>query len=278
MKYLVIAVKGVAYGITHVAPGLGGGLVLLMMGIYRQFVEAISNLTHRRKWMESLRFLVPLGLGMVVGVVLSAVVLHEIWRLYPAATMFFFMGLLVGTIPSILRMHQDMRPSLGRGIALLLGLLLVVALKALPANRTSMSTATLSHASGIAYNTLISFFAGGASVTPGLDGSYVMLLGGTYAVVLEAVAALRYLTVHWGALLSTGAGALLGIVAFAKLIDMLMKRYRAASCFCILGLVVGSIYGLWPQEAAGSNVVLLALAFGVGVTLALLLNRSQDTR
>ena len=275
---MVLGLKGIAYGITHIVPGLGGGLILILLGIYEQFVDALGNFfVNRQRWREYLSFLVPLGIGMVMGMLVLAKLIDSMLEHYPAATMFFFMGLLVGTIPSVLRMHGDMRLTTGRGIALLLGLLVVVGLGALePQRRQTGSVRAITGTGGIVYNAFVSFLAGGASVTPGLDGSYVLLLGGTYGAVIEAVAALSELVIRWGALLSTAIGAVLGIVSFSKLIDMALKRAPAVSYYAVLGLVVGSVYGLWPHDPRRASILALALAFVGGLVLALLFARPVE--
>lgn len=276
MRLLVLVLKGMAYGITHIAPGLGGGLVLILLGIYEEFVETVGNLLILpRRWKKHLAFLLPLGVGMVIGMVILAKLITVAWEAYPAATMFFFMGLLVGTIPSVLRIHDDMRLTVGRSVSLLFGVLLVVVVSGLgSAILGPRSLERLSTPGGTLYNLAVSFLAGGASVTPGLDGSYILLLGGTYAAIVEAVSELMHMTVHWGPLASTGLGAILGILMFSKLIDIAMKRVPAVSYYCILGLIVGSVYGLWPQEPARLGVGFLIVAFIVGLILALLLGKS----
>ncbi|MBC7235904.1 MAG: DUF368 domain-containing protein [Chloroflexi bacterium] len=275
MKYIVLALKGVAYGITHIVPGLGGGLILILLGIYEQLVEALGNLFDLRRWREHLAFLAPVAIGMVLGMVVLARVITEIMSRFPAASMFFFMGLLVGTIPSVWRMHDDMRPTVGRVIALGMGLALVIALRAVkPQGGGSLQA--ISTPLGAAYNLLISFIAGGASVTPGLDGSYMLLLGGTYEPVIEAVADLSRLIIHWLPLITTSVGAVAGILIFSKLIYIALKRVPAVSAYMILGLVVGSVYGLWPKEPARVGAPLLILAFLVGVALAWLSGRSEE--
>ncbi|MCD6519329.1 MAG: DUF368 domain-containing protein [Anaerolineae bacterium] len=276
MRYFVLILKGMAYGITHIVPGLGGGLILILLGIYQDFVEALGNiLVKRDKWKEYLAFLLPLGVGMVLGMLILAKIITIVLERYPAATMFFFMGLLIGTLPSVFRMHKDMRFSLPRGAALLLGFLLVVLLKtATPANE-GFPLEKISTLTGSLYNLLISFLAGGASVTPGLDGSYILLLGGTYSPVIQAVAELSNLIIHWGALLSTGIGAVLGIIIFSKLIDTALKRAPALSYYCIAGLIVGSVYGLWPHNPLHTSIWGLGIAFLIGVVLAFIFSRPE---
>ncbi len=277
MRLIVLVLKGMIYGTTHVLPGLGGGIVLLLLGVYEEFVEAIGNLFVRRdRWRQYLGFLVPLGIGMVLGIIVAAILIEGLMERHPTASMLFFMGLLLGTVPSVLRLHGDMRPTAGRIGALLFGGALVVAIRALGPLLTGKSTAyTLDTVSEVGHNALMSFLAGGASVTPGLDGSYVLMLGGTYPAVLEAVAGLRHLQIQWAALLSTVIFAGLGILIFAKLIDSLIKQKPSAAYYAVLGMILGSIYGLWPQPPIEGSPILLILSFVVGAAVAVLLGRSS---
>jgi putative membrane protein len=211
---------------------------------------------------------------MVMGMVLLAKRLTILLAGYSTETMIFFMGLLVGTIPAILRIHHDMRPTAGRIVALLCGVTLVIATRLLGSGaETETSSHSLAGFGGLAYNALVSFLAGGASVTPGLDGSYVLLLGGTYPNVLNAVAALTHMEIQWGILLTTAIGAVLGIVICAKLIDLAIRRVPGVTYYVVLGLVTGSVYGLWPQQPATLSPAVLALLFVVGGVLAYLGSR-----
>jgi putative membrane protein len=276
MQYLIVMLKGMAYGVTHIVPGLGGGLILILLGIYGQFVDAVGNFfIDLRGWRKRLQFLIPLGIGMVIGMLLLARLITLLLDRFPAATMVFFMGLLLGTIPSVLKMHKDMRPTLSRALALAFGLALVVLLKlAKPASMADSSIAGLSSPGGLFYNLLVSLLAGGASVTPGLDGSYILLLGGTYDAVVAAFAELTRLVIHWGLLITTGLGAAAGILGFSKLIDTAIRRAPAMAYYVVLGLIIGSVYGLWPTEPARVGPIFLGLSFVLGFGAALVLGRS----
>ncbi|MBN1402229.1 MAG: DUF368 domain-containing protein [Anaerolineae bacterium] len=275
MHYLVLMLKGMAYGITHIVPGLGGGLILILLGIYGQFVDSVGNfLIDLPGWRKRIQFLLPLGIGMVIGMLVLARLITFLLDRAPGATTVFFMGLLLGTIPSVLKMHTDMRPTVGRALALILGLGLVIVLKlAQPSNMTGNTIAALSSPRGLLYNLMVSLLAGGASVTPGLDGSYILLLGGTYDPVVEAFSELTHLVIHWGVLITTGLGAVVGILGFSKIIDTAMRRVPAIAYYIVLGLILGSVYGLWPNQPARVSPILLAMAFLVGVGVALVLGR-----
>jgi putative membrane protein len=278
MRYLVLVLKGMAYGITHIVPGLGGGLVLILLGIYEPFVDAIGNLFLRRdRWGEYIPFLASLGLGMVIAVVALARLVSALLNSYPAPTMFFFMGLMLGTVPPVLKMHHDMRPSARRLLALAAGLALVVGIRALERLGIHASlSADLGGVIGFAYTTITSFAAGCASVTPGLDGSYVLLLAGTYEPILGALSDLTDLTIRWGILTALGLGAVLGIVTWSKAVDTAIKRAPSVTYYVVLGLIVGSLYGLWPATTAGVSVPVLALAFAAGFALAVVFGRTEE--
>ncbi|OGO06963.1 MAG: hypothetical protein A2Y73_09300 [Chloroflexi bacterium RBG_13_56_8] len=215
-------------------------------------------------------------MGMVIGMVAFSNLISLALDRFPVATMFFFMGLLIGTVPTVLNMHEDMRPSFGRGLGLVIGILLVVGLRTIePRAMGASSTLNVSSPGGILYNGITSFIAGGASVTPGLDGSYILLLAQTYEPITAAVAELRKLAISWAVLVPFGVGAVLGMLAFAKVIDTAIKRAPAISYYCVLGLILGSVYGLWPHEPIKSNLLALVLSFVAGLVLARILSRTS---
>jgi len=277
MKYLVLVLKGMAYGITHIVPGLGGGLVLILLGVYEPFVDAIGNFFLRRdRWGEYIPFLVSLGVGMVIAVVALAHLVSSLLARFPAPTMLFFIGLMLGTVPAVLKMHHDMKPSPKRVLALIIGLILVVGVRSL--ERLGVHgdlAADASSIGGFVYTTITSFAAGCASVTPGLDGSYVLLLAGTYEPILGALSALTDLTIQWGILMGLGIGASLGIVLWSKAADTAIKRAPSVSYYVVLGLLIGSVYGLWPGSLAGASVPVLALVFAAGFALAVAFSRPE---
>ncbi len=218
--YAILMLKGVAYGITHIVPGIGGGLILVVLGIYEQFVDAVGNVLVRRdRWREYVPFLLSLGVGMVVAMLVLSRVITALADRYPVALAFLFMGLLIGTIPNVLRLHDDMRPTAARVLVFVAGLALVVGFRLIQNRANFGETGTLEGSSGAVYNVVTSFLAGGASVTPGLDGTYIWMLSGTYERIIEAISRLTDLTIEWYILVPAGLGSVAGILAFSKLID-----------------------------------------------------------
>ena len=275
LKRVVLMLKGAAFGLSNIVPGMTGGAVLIILGIYEQFVDAVGNLaTDRERRREYILFLATLGIGAAVAMVAFARAVTWLLDLRPALILFFFKGLLLGTVPSLLKLNSEMRLTALRVVAALIGVAVVVAFKALERYGLSASlTAEPRSLPGMAYLFAVAFAAGGANITPGISGAYLFLLGGTYGPIMEALSALGRLTIRWEIILPTGLGAALGIIAFAKLIDTALKRAPAVTGYAILGLVLGSVYGLWPSEGVSEHPLLLALCLVAGLAVPLLMGR-----
>lgn len=275
--YLGLVFKGMGYGITHIVPGIGGGIVLVVMGIYEDFVEAVGNFFVRRdRWRIYIPFILCLGLGMVIAMLALSRVITGVTDAYPVATAFFFMGLLVGTIPRVFTLHDDMRFTPKRGLALVIGLAIVVGFRILQDRVGVRDAGSLTGVGGLSYNALTSFVAGGASVTPGLDGTYIWLLAGSYDVIIGAIKQITELNFQWGLLISAGVGAVAGILVFSKVIDSFFKKSPSIAYYAVLGMLTGSVYGLWPTEQRSANLFVVIACFVVGTAIAYFMGRKEN--
>lgn len=278
LRYLVLAFKGMAYGITHLVPGLGGGIILLTLGIYDEFVDAVGNFfLERHRWREFLPFLIPLGIGMALAMVLFAGWIDWLWTTHQQMTKVFFIGLMLGTIPGVLRLHDDMRPTVGRVVGALVGVGIVVLFRTIRTGAGFEDARALTDWDGVLYTLVTSFLGGGASVTPGMDGSYVLILAGTYQPILAAVSAIKQFDIQWVLLISVGVGAVAGILGFSKLIDLAIHRAPSVTYYVVLGLIVGAVYGLWPDQIAEANPLLMLALFAAGFAVALFFSREPET-
>ena len=274
MKFIKLVFKGIAMGIAHMVPGVSGGTFMVLMGIYEQFVEAVGNFfTNREMIKDHILFLLPLGIGALGGILAFAHLATLVLDRYPAPTQFFFIGLIVGSIPGVVKIHHDMKPSVSRVVGFFLGLGLVVFLGVIKLRGVSFSfSVDTTSLPVLLLFAVISFLGGGAMVTPGMDGSYVLLLGGIYGLIMEALASLTNPPVHWGVIISVAIGAGAGILIWSRLIDLALKRQPAVTFYVILGLICGSFVGLWPadlQLSVSSLVGILTFAIGAVITYLL---------
>jgi len=296
MKFINLFLKGMAVGVSNVIPGVSAGTFLVLLGIYDELVEAVGNfLTNKSRRKDYFLFLLPLVIGAVGAVLAFANLIPFLLERYAAPTQFFFIGLILGSIPTVFRMHHDMKPSMPRGVAFVLGLgvviLLAVGERRPPSfppigapplfpphwggKRGGLFSAGTASLLALFFFGVVGFFAGGAMVTPGVSGAYIFLLTGTYGPIMQAVASLTSPPVHWGVIVAVAAGAGVGILVCSKLIDLALKRQPAVTFYAILGLICGSFVGLWPADLDLSiSSLTCILTFAAGAAIACLLGKS----
>ncbi len=279
--------KGLVIGIANLVPGVSGGTMALVMGIYERLVEAIGRfLTNKKKRKEYFLFLLPIFLGAAAGILLLARAFSFLLssETFAQPTYFFFIGLILGSIPFLVTVHKDMRVRPLRVIFFLIGLGLVVLLAFVGGKDNASETFQVKYSlfnilniTGISIRYgLWLFFCGvitsSAMVIPGVSGSAILLGLGEYKNVLNFVSELMVVQ-----LLVFGIGALVGIVGCARLIDYCLKKFPSNTYYLIIGLVAASIFqvvmssleslspGLLPVllsiAAAGCG---FAMAYGLG--------------
>jgi putative membrane protein len=274
-------------GIANLVPGVSGGTMALVMGIYERLVEAIGGFfTNKKKRMGYFLFLLPVFLGAAAGILLLARAFSFLLSssAYAQPTYFFFVGLILGSIPFLVSVHSDMKIRPVRIIYLLIGLGLVVILAFIGGRDNAVETSqarytlfNIINITGISIKYgLWLFFCGvvtsSAMVIPGVSGSALLLGLGEYKNVLGFVNELMAVQ-----LLIFGMGALVGIVACARLIDYCLKRFPSNTYYFIIGLVIGSVFQVLMSSLESLNSGLLpillsiaavaigfAIAFGLG--------------
>ena len=276
MRFVNLLLKGIVVGVANVVPGVSAGTFMVLLDIYDEFVEAIGNfLTNGGKRKDYFLFLLPLAGGAIGGILVFANLITFLTERYTAPTQFFFIGLVLGSVPAVLKIHQDMKPSAPRLAAFALGLGLVALLAVgerygirghFPVGATSFLALSLF--------VVIGFLAGGAMVAPGMDGSYVFLLAGAYGPVMEALTSLTNPPIHWGVIVAVMAGSVAGIVSCSRLVNIALKRQPAIAFYAILGLIGGSFVGLWPTGLGVSvSSLVCVLTLVCGATSAYLLGK-----
>ena len=280
MKTLILLVKGAIIGVANVIPGVSTATFMVLLRVYDDIVEAIGNFvtdffSGRKKLKTYLLLLIPFGIGAVLGTLGFAKLATFVLDRYPLPAQFFFIGLIAGSIPCVINMHDDMKPRAGRIIAAAIGFVIAVLVGlGVKGDVLGQFAADPSSLAGVIYFGIVGFFAGGSVMTPGLSGSYIFLLAGTYEPIMEALDSLTHPPIMWGVIFSTAVGVALGVVIFAKVISLLLKRQPALTFYAILGLILGSFVGLWPADFDLTTPSLLSLlALVPGAAIAYFLGR-----
>src|SRR5699024_818600 len=199
--------KGFAMGTSDLVPGVSGGTIALLLGIYDDFIRSISNLFSKR-FAESLRFLIPIGIGMVLAIGLLSKMINYLLSEHTVPTMFFFVGLIAGIVPYLLKTSNFQQSFKAiHYILVVLGILIIVIITLLN-NGDKHAGETLELTTGL----FIKYFIAGvcassAMLLPGISGSFMLLVFGVYGTVMYALS--EFISLNFNAipiLIAVGLG------------------------------------------------------------------------
>ena len=246
----MVALKGAVIGATMLIPGVSGGSMAMMLGIYDRLIMAVSSFwQHKRR---SLLALLWFCAGAGTGMFLFAKPLLSLLERFPLPAGFFFVGAVAGGIPVVCRKAVTGRRFTWHVPAyVLLGVALVAGLSCLPGIHLAAGTG----ACQAPVLLLVGLVAAVALVLPGISVSYLLLLLGLYDPTIQAINALDL-----GFLLPLAAGVLAGILLTTKVLERLMTRHPRPTYLVILGFVLASVPAVFPGWPAGIGELLLCLA------------------
>ncbi|MFC1506125.1 DUF368 domain-containing protein [Thermoproteota archaeon] len=251
----VTLIKGTLIGVANMIPGVSGGTMAVILGLYDRLIESISQLIGSpSKWRQHAGFLITLGIGAVIGVVLFARLIDWALIKYEQLSLLFFMGLILGSIPSVVA-HSRLK-SLGIKEILTIGisLILILTLGMFRSTEPFLGAYVQDFTPLILF--LVSIVAGGAMIVPGVSGSLVFLLFGQYTVMVEAVNEIALVSLAIIVL-----GGILGVFIFAKIIHHALTRWSSLTNCAIIGLVGGSIIVLFKGFPPGIQGTIFGVAF-----------------
>lgn len=247
LLHIVTVLKGMVIGGTMLVPGVSGGSMAMILGIYDRLVSSVSSFFKHKR--ESLLFLLLFSAGGLLGAALFATPLLHLIEAYPMPVLYFFLGAVAGSVPMIFRQAEIKRFSFRALFYILAGILAVLLLSLIPVGtfqsqmQTSFSSILLLAAAG--------FIAAVALVLPGISVSYLLLVMGLYDETMRAIG-----DFYMPFLLPLGIGLLLGIILTTKILEKAMERYTQPTYMIILGFVLGSVVELFPGIPQGGELLL----------------------
>jgi putative membrane protein len=243
-KYLILAIKGFCMGAANVVPGVSGGTMALILGIYEELIHAIRSLNLRflrliallniREAFSSVSwpFLLSVGLGVLVATVSLAEVLSWLLFSYPVVVWAFFFGLILSSVFTVGRVVREWR--IPTFVAIGVGAVGAYFLFGMIPVATPNAAWFL---------VLSGFLAICAMILPGISGAYILVLLGKYHYTLEALNSKDF-----GTLFLLAVGALAGLLSFVRVLDWLLKRYYDLTMAILIGLMLGSLRRIWPWK------------------------------
>jgi len=244
LNFIILAVKGFLMGAANVIPGVSGGTMALILGIYEELINAIRSINLKflrriahlkiREALSSVSwtFLLPVGLGILVATFSLAESLSWLLDRYPVIVWSFFFGLILSSVITVSRVVRKWR--ITTVIAIALGTIAAYFL---------FGMIPVSTPDALWFIFASGFIAICAMILPGISGAYILVLLGKYRYILEALNNKDFFT-----LFIIGAGALVGLISFAQILGWLLKRYHDLTMAILIGLMLGSLKKIWPWK------------------------------
>lgn len=272
MEHLVNILKGMVIGISNIIPGVSGGTMAVVLGIYDKLIASINGFFKNIK--KNIGFLFTIGIGAILGIILFSKLLTYLLNPengYMQATHFFFIGLITGSLPIIYKKATEKRVEKKNYIFLIIAFLVVFIMSISgEAETTKAVIRNLTLNSGIKLF-LAGFVAAAAMIVPGVSGSFILLLMGMYSTMVTAVSE-RNIPL----LIPVAIGVVVGILTMTKLIEALFKRYTQTAYFIILGLILGSIIAIYPGFTFNIKGILSIVTCVIGFSIAFMLGKKEN--
>lgn len=244
LNRFILFIKGMAMGISDLIPGISGGTIALLLGIYKDFIKSLKSINYNsflylirfdfKKLNDQLNFIffIPVFLGILSSVFIFSSIISYLLLDYKTFLFSFFFGLIFF---SSLRLISINKPdSISDYITIFFGLLIGLSF---------FFIGSLSIPNNIFSIFLAGFIAISAMLLPGISGSYILLILGKYEFMLESISSL-----NWTNILVFSLGAFGGILSFSKLIYFLLNNFYKTTIFFLSGLMMGALNKVWPWQ------------------------------
>ena len=246
LDYLILSLKGMAMGAADVVPGVSGGTIAFISGIYEELIDTLNNinfslLKHLKQegikstWEKANgSFLIALLSGVFVSVISLAKGVEWLLEHQPILLWSFFFGLVLASIIYVGKQIKTTPSDIKIFLAMTIGTVVAYLITTLNPAETSDTN-------------LFLFFAGAlaicAMILPGISGAFILVIIGAYSPVLEALNNRDIKTIF-----IIGAGAVIGLLSFSKLLKWLFEKYHRLTLAVITGFMIGSLNKIWPWK------------------------------
>ena len=259
-SFLYRTLCGFCLGISVFAPGISGSVMAIIMGIYDKLLDIASN--PFKKFKENFKYLLPLGIGAVISLVLFVLVFSYLFETYEKAVFMLFIGLIVGNLPVV---YKEARKSKFKWYYIL-GAVAAFAV-AFVVGIMSEGNGEVGSAFGSTnalYLALSGALAGASSLVPGMSVSMILIVMGVYDFLIAAAKSLDVVTIA-----VVGVSFVLSLILSSKLIKFIFSKFSGMAHFMVLGFLTGSVGGIvctLPKD--GSNLAgAIMLIIGLAISL-----------
>jgi putative membrane protein len=273
-EYFKIFMKGIFMGIADAIPGVSGGTIALLLGIYEELINTISNIKISLFkiltkdglsvfWKKgNLGFLFPLLIGIIASLIVFVNIAQYFLDSFPLLVWSFFTGLIIATSYVIFKKIENFK--LKEFILVIIASISIILFSKI-SNNEGLSSTDFS----IIYIFVCGLLASSAMILPGISGSLVLVILGVYEYMIESLINYNFYIISTFVI-----GAIIGLLLLSKILNKLFLRHKDSTFSIMLGLVIGSVVNIWPWKKYSINQAsteILILSFFLAFSAILLI-------
>lgn len=260
-SFLFRVLCGFCLGISVFAPGISGSIMAIIMGIYDKLLDITSN--PFKNFKKSFFFLLPLGIGALISLVLFVLAFSYLFETYEKAVFMLFAGLIIGNLPMV---YKEARKNKFKwyyllGAAVAFAAAFIVGIMSEGAGEMQ----DVNGSSNLFLIALSGVLAGAASLVPGMSVSMILIVMGVYDFLIASAKALDIVTIG-----VCGVAFAISIIASSKLIKFVFAKFSGMAHFMVLGFLTGSVSGIFFTLPKGGSNLAGAIMLVIGLAISLL--------
>lgn len=263
IQFLIKVLQGALIGLGAVLPGISGGVLCVVFGIYKTIMEFLAD--PFRKFKTHVPKLIPIGIGGVIGFLGIANLLSVLLDKYPAPSVCLFIGLIAGMLPALFREAGEQGRSkasfVAMGIAMVVVFALLISLKVLSVEITP----------NFAWYVFCGFCLALSVIAPGMSFSTLLMPLGLYEPFVAGIGHMDF-----AVLIPGGIGGLATVILFSKAVNTLFEKHYSVAFHAIVGVVIAATIMIVPVESftvSISSAIVNVICLAVGIAAALMLDK-----
>ena len=249
--------KGFIIGIGKILPGVSGAMLAISFDIYEKCIFILSNL--RKEFVKNISFIIRLCIGFLLAIILGSRVIKYLISNYYIYTMYLFIGLIMGTIPSVIKITRINKRNI---IYIILGFISLFSINFIRLNINPNSYFLLGIIEAISI------------IIPGISGTAIMILLGNYEYMLNL-----FINPFTPKFIIFILGLLLGVLSISKFVNYIINKYKNMSYSLITGFLISSIMSLYlsifNKKISVFDALISIILFIIGLFLSKLINKTN---
>lgn len=257
------AIKSYIVGATMTVPGVSGGSMAMVLGIYDRIISSVPELL-TKKFRSAFLFLLLCGGFGLVGAVSASPLMKYLLSSFYSIVMFFFIGAIAGSIPLIVKKSEINKSNWPCLFFSILGIAAVILIGNIPSDAVALGS------SNIFWQILCGILVSIGFVLPGISTTYLLVVLGLYESIITCLSNLQFLP-----LIPLAGGVIIGVFLLTGLLKASMEKYPSVTFPIILGFMIGSIPEVFPPIETGWRLLVSVLTFALGFVLVCFVCREE---